>query len=84
MKSTFTDAYALLLESLISLRKAKDVTQVQLAKKLGKPQSFVSNFERGVRRIDVIEYYAIVRAIGGEPNEEFEALVRRLPKRVRI
>ena len=84
MKSTITDAYALLVESLIALRQAKGVTQVQLSKKLGKPQSLISNIERGVRRLDVIEFYAYVRAIGGEPDLEFAALVKRLPKRVKI
>ena len=66
------------------MRKAKGATQVQLSKKLGKPQSFISNVERGVRRIDVIEFYAYVRAVGGEPDLEFAALTKRLPKRVRI
>ncbi len=84
MKSTFTDAYALLLEGLLKLRKDKGVTQVALAKRLGKTQSFVSNVESGVRRLDVVEYYAIVRALGGDPEAEFSALVRRFPKRVRI
>lgn len=84
MKSTFTDAYALLLESLIALRKAKGVTQVELSKKLSKRQSFISNIERGVRRIDLIEFYAFVRALGGDPEEEFAALVKRLPKKVKI
>jgi transcriptional regulator with XRE-family HTH domain len=84
MKSTFTDAYAQLLQSLIELRKAKGITQVQLAKILGKPQSFVSNIERGGRRIDVIEFYAYVRALGSDPEAEFTALASRLPRRVKI
>lgn len=84
MKSTFTDAYAQLLESLVALRKAQGFTQVELSKKLGKPQPFISNIERGVRRLDVIEFYALVRALGAEPEVVFAALVKRLPKRVKI
>jgi predicted transcriptional regulator len=53
-KSTFTDGYASMLAILIALRKSVGVTQVTLSKCLGKPQPFVSNVERGVRRIDVI------------------------------
>jgi transcriptional regulator with XRE-family HTH domain len=84
MKSTVTEAYSLLLERLVGLRKAKGVTQVELARRLSKPQSFVSNAERGVRRVDLIEFYALVRALGGDPEDEFAALAKRLPKKVKI
>jgi transcriptional regulator with XRE-family HTH domain len=83
-KSTFTDGYASMLAILIALRKSAGVTQVTLSKRLGKPQPFVSNVERGVRRIDVIEFYAIVGALGGEPEVVFHDVVRTLPKKVRI
>jgi transcriptional regulator with XRE-family HTH domain len=83
-KSVFTEAYASLLETLVALRKTKGMTQVQLSKKLGKPQPFISYVERGERRIDVIEFYVIVRALGEDPVEVFERLVRRLPKRIEI
>jgi transcriptional regulator with XRE-family HTH domain len=83
-KSTFTPAYRLLLEALIALRKESGVTQVELAKRLGKPQAFVSTVERGIRRIDLIEFYAITRALGGDPVAIFTDLVRRLPRKVVI
>jgi hypothetical protein len=38
------------------------LTQNQLARLLRKPQSFVSNYERGQRRIDVLELLRIVEA----------------------
>lgn len=83
-KSVFTDAYALLLETLVRLRKEKGVTQAELARRLGKPQPFISNIEHGIRRIDVIEFYAIARALGVDPAAVFKGLVRKLPKRVDI
>jgi len=83
-KSAFTDAYAILLETLVALRKEKGMTQVELSKRLGKPQPFVSYVERGERRIDVIEFYAIARALGADPAKLFERLVKRLPRRVDI
>lgn len=83
-KSVFTDAYAALLETLIKARKDAGVTQVQLAKRLGKPQPFISYFENGERRIDVIEFYAIARAIGHDPVELFAQVTAKLPKRVEI
>ena len=42
------------------------------------------DIERGERRIDVIEFYAITKALGANPVEVFERLVRVLPKRVDI
>ncbi len=83
-KSVFTDAYASLLETLVALRKKKGMTQVELSKRLGKPQPFISYIERGERRVDVIEFYAITRALGADPTEVFSALVKKLPKRIDI
>lgn len=83
-KSVFTDAYASLLEMLVELRKERGLTQVELSKRLGKPQPFISYVERGERRIDVIEFYAIMRAMNIDPAKQFAALVRKLPRRVDI
>lgn len=83
-KSVFTDAYDSFRELLVTLRKEKGVTQVELSKKLGKPQPFISYIESGERRVDVIEFYAIARALGVDPVEAFARLVRKLPKRVEI
>lgn len=83
-KSAFTDAYATLLETLVSLRKSKGMTQAELARRLGKPQPFISYVERGERRIDVIEFYAVAKALGVDPVDVFASLVRKLPKRVDI
>jgi hypothetical protein len=39
----------------------------RLARRLKRRQSFVAKYEGGERRIDVIEFVAIVRAIGADP-----------------
>jgi transcriptional regulator with XRE-family HTH domain len=49
---------------LKAARERSGLTQQQLAKRLGKPQSFVSNYERGQRRIDVLELTRIATALG--------------------
>ena len=76
--------YRLLIETLVDLRRGSEVSQVELSKRLGKDQPFISNIERGIRRIDLIEFYAITRALGGDPEAVFSELVRRLPKDVAI
>jgi transcriptional regulator with XRE-family HTH domain len=83
-KSVFTDAYALMLVNLIALRKERGVSQVELARRLGKEQPFVSRIERGERRIDLIEFYAIALALGFEPVAAFAQLIKDLPNKVSI
>lgn len=49
-------------------REARGITQQELARRLGKPQSYVSKAEMGERRLDVVEYLHFMRAIEGEPH----------------
>jgi transcriptional regulator with XRE-family HTH domain len=79
-KSVFTDSYKALLDLLIATRKRAGVTQVELANRLGRPQPFVSYIERGERRIDVIEFIVIARALSVDPHQLFADLIERLPE----
>lgn len=54
-KSVYTDKYTKFRQLLIAIRTNLSLTQTQLAEKLGKPQSFVSKYESGERRLDFIE-----------------------------
>jgi transcriptional regulator with XRE-family HTH domain len=83
-KSVFNPPYGLLLALLKQTRLGAGVSQTELARRLKRPQPFVSYVERGERRVDVIEFYAIMRALGADPEEAFSALVRKLPSRVEI
>jgi len=56
--------YADLCNLLRKLRKEAEMRQVDLAAKLNQPQSFVSKYESGERRLDVVEVEAICQAIG--------------------
>lgn len=75
MKSIYREEYRQLLEALADARKAKGLTQQELAQKLGKPQSYVSKFENGERRIDVIEFLEITKAMG----VSYKTLLDRIP-----
>lgn len=55
MRSIHDPRYQDLIKKLIELRESKDMTQVELARLLEKPQSYVSKVEILERRIDVIE-----------------------------
>ena len=78
-RSVFGGAYATFVSELVAARKRAGVTQVQLAERLSKPQSFVSKIERGERRIDVIEFCAMARALGVKPAFLLEQIDALLP-----
>ena len=61
--------------SLAAARKGAGVTQQELARRLRKPQSFVSDYERGQRRVDVIELLLIVAALELDPHKVFADIV---------
>lgn len=69
MASTQPDLYKALLQALIQARKDAGITQVELAARIGRRQTFVSKYETEERRLDVAEYIAIARAIGAEPYD---------------
>lgn len=66
-KSVFTSRYKLFLEILIRARKEKGLSQYAVAKRLKKPQSYVSKYERGERRLDVIEFLDVARVLKIDP-----------------
>ncbi len=83
-KTVFSGAHGALVSVLIEARKATGVTQTELARRVGKDQSFISLIERSQRRIDTLEFYALARALGVDPVGLFSAVVARLPAQVSI
>jgi transcriptional regulator with XRE-family HTH domain len=59
-----TEQYRAVGAVLAAARRRAGLTQQELAKQLGKPQSFVSEYERGQRRVDVIEFVVISNTLG--------------------
>jgi len=66
-RSVFSEQYDRFRHLLIQARKTAGISQTELAEKLAKPQSFVSKYERGERRLDVIEFFEVAQAIGIDP-----------------
>lgn len=65
--SLYSPAYTRFRAVLVDARHAAGFTQLQLATALDRPQSFVSKFESGERRLDVPEFVAIARALDIDP-----------------
>jgi transcriptional regulator with XRE-family HTH domain len=60
--SIYTSEYQIFLKNLRNARKESGLTQLEVAKKLNQPQSYVSKCESGEKRVDIIEllYFSIV------------------------
>ncbi len=58
----------MLTKYLVDARTAADVTQWELAKRLGRLQSFISKIKSSDRRLDVIEFLQITTALNVEPE----------------
>jgi transcriptional regulator with XRE-family HTH domain len=59
--ATYRHRYAQFLRQLRQARVEAGLTQVEVAKRLHRPQSFVSKIESGERRVDVVELTEIAR-----------------------
>lgn len=73
-RSPHAPAYRKLREALAAARAKAGLTQVEVAAKLKRPQSFVSKYESGERNLDVVEFVAICRALGVQPSAVLEQL----------
>lgn len=76
-KSVFSDKYILLRQLLIEARKVANLTQSELSAKLSRPQSYVSKYERGERRLDLIEFLEVAAALNINPATFIEKLLQQ-------
>ncbi|RSV39460.1 XRE family transcriptional regulator [Sphingomonas sp. ABOLE] len=60
--------YRALIETLSMFRQECGVSQRELARRLGKPPSFVNKIELLERRLDVLEFIAIAEALDEKPG----------------
>lgn len=76
-KTIFGGDHQHLVNALIEARRLSGITQVELANRIDRDQTFVSLIERGQRRVDVIEFIKIAKALGDDPVKLFDEVVRR-------
>ena len=77
-KSIYSQDQELLQALLKELRVNSGLRQVDLADRLGNQQSFVSKYEVGERRLDILELRTVCRALGIGLNEFVTRLEDRL------
>ncbi len=61
---------------LVAARQKAGLTQHAVAKRLGRPQSFIAKIEGGERRLDVVEFISVARAVGADPLKVLRALLK--------
>jgi cyanate lyase len=75
-KTLRTPRHEALRTFLVESRKKADLTQTDVAKKLGRHQSFVANVEGGQRRVDVVEFLDFAEAIGFDASKAIGRLTK--------
>ncbi len=78
-RSVFSAGYAHFRRLLVEARREAGLSQAALSTRLGRPQSFVSKYEQGERRLDVIEFLEIADALKISPGT-FVAHLRKIIK----
>jgi transcriptional regulator with XRE-family HTH domain len=77
-KSLRSPEHRALCEVLAGARRKAGLNQVEVAKRLHRPQSFVAKYEGGERRLDVVEFLEVARAIGADPHRLLRDLAKKL------
>lgn len=77
-KSISTKEQQFLQELLKNVRQESSLTQIDVAKRLGKHQSFVSKYENGERRLDLPELKEVCSSLG----IKLVAFVKRFEKNI--
>jgi transcriptional regulator with XRE-family HTH domain len=70
------------VDVLVAARRKSGLSQKAVADLIGKPPSFIAKIELGERRLDLVEYVAIARALDIKPEELMVAIVEALPERL--
>ena len=63
-KSLYRPETTILLKLIKECRNEAGLTQVEFAKALDRPQSFVSDIERGSRRLDLVQLRDVCAVLG--------------------
>ena len=76
METIGSSEHQALVKLLVRERRAAGLRQGDLAKRMRQYQSWVARIESGQRRIDIIEFFALARAIGFDPYEALKTIFR--------
>jgi transcriptional regulator with XRE-family HTH domain len=75
-KTIHSAEYQAFLDLLVQARIKAGISQVDLAKVIKKPQSYISKYENGERRLDVIEFIIIAKTLKADPRKIFNRMLQ--------
>ena len=70
--------YKAVIGVLRQAREAKGLSQREVARRLGKPVSFVNKIELIERRIDILEFITLCRALEIDPHALLDAMMNEV------
>lgn len=84
MAATLHDPrYRRLIELVVEARKEAGLTQEALAERVGRPQSFLGKVETFQRRLDALELFDLLSALGLDAGDFAASAQAKLGSRVR-
>lgn len=76
--------YRAVIDALKEARTQAGISQRELARRLGKPPSFVNKIEQLERRMDVLEFIVIAEAMGMQPDKLLQRVRLGLPDAITL
>lgn len=83
-KTIFTGANQVVVAAIRDARVDADLTQAQLAKLIGGDQSHLSLIEGSQRRLDIVEFIQVAKALGRDPVEFFAEIYAKLDRTAQL
>jgi len=80
VQSMRTADYDVLIDLLRDVREDAGVSQPQLSNNLSQAHHYIASIERGTRRLDIVEFIAVAKALNMPPEQLFINFLQRLPK----
>lgn len=76
--------YRSAIDAIIAARTAQGLTQREVGRRLGMHPSFLNKIENLERRLDILEFIALARAIGLSPEELMGAVAATVPEDMKL
>lgn len=77
-KTIFSGGNKVVVEVVRKARVDAGLTQAELAVRIGRDQSHISLIEGSQRRLDLVEFHRIARALGRDPVDLYRLISERL------
>ena len=83
-KTIYTGPHVVLVDALILARKRSGLTQAEVGARIGRDQTFISIIENRQRQVTVLEFVALVRAMGQDAAEVFATVADKIPENLKV